>query len=706
MRPGRGSCSCRPTSCSTANGPLPRGRRDPGVGVRPNEGGRRGRGAGIAGHVVVRVSLLFGPTLDGRANFFERQVGGLRCRSTGATVPTTSGEPRWPCPRPPTALVEIADSGGRRPIARRRPGADEPGRDGPAAGRRPRRATAAIEPVSRRSAAGEPRPRDTSLDSERWRCDSHRSRGRRSKRLSRKWELVREPRPLARAPGPGSLRPLIGPHQLGLLQDVAAHLAFQLRLRRPLPRSGSTASRANSLKKYRCRPIGGARAAVADVFGQSFVPSLAAGRQLVGLDAGRQRAIRRAAGCTGPSGPRSAWGRSGPGRPGRPRSGPGTWPRAARRSRPAAATRRRRRRCTGPGSARRVRTPTRSGEEPWGSSSVGRRSSYHGRPAGETTIRLADGCGRRGGTVDSVSWPWTGPFPEFPFASTRRLSLRSWPARTWWPSRPHDRHRRPPSPSATRGPRLEVKAGSFATSAVGPGKSYAITVSAKESLTLESRAASVGPRQVTAVVRLRTDVAPNASAQIAVGRADGKDRPARVPVDDARFRGGVVHRDPRRQAAPRPGGPEQTDGLGAAERERVHLPPAGLPVQGHPARLAGGLPGPRSRPTWRRLPTSPTSGCRCGSRCGRARSGVWLDDRLVAWKAAPDLKVDGADQIVLSPGVQLAGFSVASAARDAGLRAGPDRRLRERPRVRRRRRREAGRAARTARRSRSAACRS
>ena len=86
---------------------------------------------------------------------------------------------------------------------------------------------------------------------------------------------------------------------------------------------------------------------------------------------------------------------------------------------------------------------------------------------------------------------------------------------------------------------LEVKAGSFASTMVAPGKSYAITASEKEGLTLEGKSASVGPRQVTALVRLRTDVAPNASAQIDVGRADAKDSGIRVSLSTARDSGAV-----------------------------------------------------------------------------------------------------------------------------------------------------------------------
>jgi hypothetical protein len=205
---------------------------------------------------------------------------------------------------------------------------------------------------------------------------------------------------------------------------------------------------------------------------------------------------------------------------------------------------------------------------------------------------------------------------------------------------------------------LEVKTGSFTTSAVGPGKSYAITVSAKESLTLQSRAASVGPRQVTAVVRLRTDAAPSASAQIAVGRADGKDG-LRVSLSTTRDSGAV-------SCIVTLGGKPLHD-LAALSKTLDWEPQNANGFTYHPR----AYPFKDIRPGWpadyrarieadmATLPDVPDKWLpvRVEVRPGEVR--VWLDDRLVAWNAAPDFKVDGSDQIVLSPGVQLAGFSVA-----------------------------------------------
>ncbi|HEX4591079.1 MAG TPA: hypothetical protein VH120_14170, partial [Gemmataceae bacterium] len=205
---------------------------------------------------------------------------------------------------------------------------------------------------------------------------------------------------------------------------------------------------------------------------------------------------------------------------------------------------------------------------------------------------------------------------------------------------------------------LAVKAGSFSGSMVGPAKSYAITASEKESLTLESRAPSAGPRQVVAVVRLRTDVAANVSAQIAVGRADGKDG-VRVSLSTARDSGAVACN------------------VTLAGKPLHDLATLSKTMDWEPQNANGFTYHPRAypfkdiRPGWPEdyrarieadmatLADVPDKWLpvRIDVRPGEVR--VWLDDRLVAWKAAADLNVDGSDGVILSAGAQLAGFSVA-----------------------------------------------
>jgi dTDP-4-dehydrorhamnose reductase len=119
-------------------------------------------------HTIVRVSLLYGSSQNGRANFFDSLVAALR---SGQPVRLFHDEWRMPIglATAASALVEIAKSNangilhvaGRERMSRLEMG---------------HRLAAylkvdpsAIKSVSRTTAAGEPRPRDTSLDSSRWR---------------------------------------------------------------------------------------------------------------------------------------------------------------------------------------------------------------------------------------------------------------------------------------------------------------------------------------------------------------------------------------------------------------------------------------------------------------------------------------------------------------------------------------------------------
>jgi dTDP-4-dehydrorhamnose reductase len=120
-------------------------------------------------HVVARVSLLFGPSLTGRVAFFDQQLAALRSRS-----PLTLFEDEWRTPLSlavaARALVSLALSrcrgvihiGGPERMSRLEMGqrlAAHLGLD-----------ASAIKAFRRDSVpAVEPRPRDTSLDSSRWR---------------------------------------------------------------------------------------------------------------------------------------------------------------------------------------------------------------------------------------------------------------------------------------------------------------------------------------------------------------------------------------------------------------------------------------------------------------------------------------------------------------------------------------------------------
>jgi dTDP-4-dehydrorhamnose reductase len=120
--------------------------------------------------VVVRVSLLYGPSLFGRPSFFDQQLCALRA---GQTLTLFDDEWRTPLDlvTAARALVSIAPSdytgllhvGGPQRLSRLEMGQR--------LANALRADPSCIRAVSRHSvAAGEPRPRDTSLDSSLWRA--------------------------------------------------------------------------------------------------------------------------------------------------------------------------------------------------------------------------------------------------------------------------------------------------------------------------------------------------------------------------------------------------------------------------------------------------------------------------------------------------------------------------------------------------------
>jgi len=119
-------------------------------------------------NVVVRVSWMFGPSLVGRANFFDQQMDALR---SGRPVRLFHDEWRTPLGLGQAArvLIEIARSdvtgllhvGGPERMSRLEIGQRLAVYVGTS--------TSGLVSASRLDAPGEPRPRDVSLDSRRWR---------------------------------------------------------------------------------------------------------------------------------------------------------------------------------------------------------------------------------------------------------------------------------------------------------------------------------------------------------------------------------------------------------------------------------------------------------------------------------------------------------------------------------------------------------
>jgi hypothetical protein len=184
-----------------------------------------------------------------------------------------------------------------------------------------------------------------------------------------------------------------------------------------------------------------------------------------------------------------------------------------------------------------------------------------------------------------------------------------------------------------------------------------LTVGAK-ALALESKAAENQGREVSALVRLRTDLAVGAVADFHVARTDAKATGLRFlltgnrahdsvtaqvsrngqPLHDAKALAETLDWDPQPSNAftfyprayslkdVRPGWPEDF-------RIRIEHDMAALPDV---------------KDKWLSV--------RIQVRDREAR--FWLDDRLVGWKASPEIKAAGLTRLELSPGVQLAAFEV------------------------------------------------
>lgn len=122
------------------------------------------------GHVVARVSLLYGPSLTGRPGFFDAQLRALRA---GSSMPLFVDEWRTPLdlPTAAAALVRLADAAGTGVY--HLGGPERMSRLG--MGRRLAHTLGlddrVFRPARRSDAPGEARPADTSLTSTRWRSE-------------------------------------------------------------------------------------------------------------------------------------------------------------------------------------------------------------------------------------------------------------------------------------------------------------------------------------------------------------------------------------------------------------------------------------------------------------------------------------------------------------------------------------------------------
>jgi hypothetical protein len=180
----------------------------------------------------------------------------------------------------------------------------------------------------------------------------------------------------------------------------------------------------------------------------------------------------------------------------------------------------------------------------------------------------------------------------------------------------------------------------------------------KASVVIESKAPSTGARVLKTLIRLRTDTAPNASADFYLATKDAKAPGLRMLLSTSKDAGyvacqvqqdGMVLHDAAAMAKTMDWAPEPANGFtyyprayslkdmrpGWPEdfRRRVEHDMAALPDVND---------------KWLSL--------RIELQTGQVR--FWLDDHLVAWKAGPEVRADGLTHIELSPGVQLARYGV------------------------------------------------
>jgi hypothetical protein len=177
----------------------------------------------------------------------------------------------------------------------------------------------------------------------------------------------------------------------------------------------------------------------------------------------------------------------------------------------------------------------------------------------------------------------------------------------------------------------------------------------KDPVTLESKTPAAGPRQVRALLRLRTDVAPAASADLYLARKD-KDTGLRLLLSTTRGaelvscqvqQNGKPLHDEAALAASLDWQPEVHNGFTYYPRAySLNDIRPGWP-EDFRVRIEHDMAAlPAVNDKWLSV--------RVELRDGEVR--FWLDDRLVARKQDPSIHADGLTRLQLSPGVQLAAW--------------------------------------------------
>jgi hypothetical protein len=175
-------------------------------------------------------------------------------------------------------------------------------------------------------------------------------------------------------------------------------------------------------------------------------------------------------------------------------------------------------------------------------------------------------------------------------------------------------------------------------------------------LVLESRAAATGPRDVSAWVRLRTDVAASAAADFYLARKDAKQPGFRFLLTASRC-ADAIQAQVQHQGQPLHDAAAMTKTL-----DWDPTPSNGFAFYPRAYSLKDIRPGwpedfrVRIEHDMAALPDVPDKWLAVRIQLRQGEACFWLDDHLVGWKADPAITADGLTRIELSPGVQLAAF--------------------------------------------------
>jgi len=183
-----------------------------------------------------------------------------------------------------------------------------------------------------------------------------------------------------------------------------------------------------------------------------------------------------------------------------------------------------------------------------------------------------------------------------------------------------------------------------------------VLTATKSNWTLEGKTPDTGPREIRALIRLRTDVAAGAHADFNFAKKDAKDPGLRFYMQAGRghnnvycqfdYQGKPLH-DIKAIGQQQDWNPTFANGYSYQLRSYPNILP------GWPEEYRVGI-----EKAMAALPDHDTKWLEMRVELRPGHFRMYLDDRLVAIKSGTDLNIDGLSRVMLSPGVQLAAYEV------------------------------------------------